>query len=76
MRGTTSELGSSGSKTAAQISMILWFKAEGKSELGSPERVRLSLVIPGVGAWLSRKDIDFLICLDWGPFQNYRPKFL
>lgn len=73
MRGTTSELGSSGLKTAAQIGMLLWFKAEGKQDFGSPDRVRLSLVIPGLEAWLNRKDTDFL---DWGPFQNYWSKFL
>lgn len=64
MRGATIQLGSSGLKTAAQIGMLLWFKAEGKPELGSPDCLRLSPVITGVGAWLSKKDIDFLICID------------
>lgn len=76
VRGTTAELGSSGSKAAAQIWMLLWFKAEGKWELGLSDRMKLSLVIRGVGAWWGRKDDDFLICLDWGPFQNYWSKFL
>lgn len=38
--------------------MLLWFRAEGRPKLGSPNR--FSLVITGVGAWISIKDTSWL----------------
>jgi hypothetical protein len=56
--------------------MLLWVRVEDRPEHGSPDRLKLSLVIPGVGAWLSRKDSLPDLSLDWGPFQNFWSNFL
>ena len=50
----TFELKNGGVKTAAEIRMLVWFRAEGRPTLGSLNR--FSLVITGVGAWISIKN--------------------